>query len=212
MWNLSRLQETEAAELYESLFAASSEPLIERLRELVENPPTAPPNIDRLADELNELIYDALSCSVGDRSPRPKHWKWFWSSALADAAAYRDTCYRKWRRAVGLAKTDWWIRHREAHLAFRRDIKAARRRAYRGAFCNALERDFVRATSKIRTIRRRRQQQHSLSTQMDPAPPPRLWANTYLQCAMVACFHPIDPIPHHFPTQSTTTLLSTALT
>ncbi|KAG2178935.1 hypothetical protein INT43_001782 [Umbelopsis isabellina] len=168
MWNLSRLQETDCFELYESIFAASSEPLLEQLRDLVDHPPTTTPNIDQLADSLNELIYDALTRSVGDRSPRPKHWKWFWSKSLAAAAAYRDTCYRKWRRAIGVEKADWWTQHREAHLAFRRDIKAARRRAYQ-AFCNALERDFVKATSKIKVIRRRRQQQHSFVHPDEPS-------------------------------------------
>jgi hypothetical protein len=160
MWNLSRLQEMETAEVYEQIFATASAPLLERLQDLVEHPPPQSPNIDQLANELNELIYDSLTHSVGDRTPRPKHWKWFWTSALADAAAYREKCYRRWRRADGLAKLEWWVRHQDAHLAFRRDIKAARRRAYR-AFCESLERDFVSATSKIKTIRRRRQQQHS---------------------------------------------------
>lgn len=104
MWNLSKLQELDIAELYETIFAASSESLLERMHDLVDHPPPSAPNIDQLADPLNELIYDALSRSVGDRSPRPKHWKWFWTEALAAAAAYRDTCYRKWRRAVGVEK------------------------------------------------------------------------------------------------------------
>jgi hypothetical protein len=109
MWNLSRLQEMETAEVYEQIFATGSAPLLERLQDLVEHPPTQSPNIDQPANELNELIYDALTHSVGDRTPRPKHWKWFWTTALADAAAYREKCYHRWRRADGLAKLEWWV-------------------------------------------------------------------------------------------------------
>jgi hypothetical protein len=129
IWNISRTQEIDPAELYEFLFSVSSEMLLERLRGLVGDPSTPPSNIGRLANELNELIYDTLSRSVGDQSPRPKRWNWFWSVALADSAAYRETCHRKWRRAVGLNKIDWWFRHQEAHLAFRRDFKATSRSA-----------------------------------------------------------------------------------
>lgn len=160
MWNLSRLQESDCCDLYESLFSTTSQDLRDRLHDIVHHPPDTQPDIDQLAEDLNELVYAALSHSVGDRSPRPKHWKWFWSPSLAASAAYRDNCYRQWRRAQGLSKVDWWQRHRDAHIAFRRDIKAARRQAYR-AFCEALARDFGRATSKIKTIRRRRQQNHT---------------------------------------------------
>jgi len=198
MWNLTKLQESDAAELYETIFAASSESLLERLRDLVDHPPSSAPDIDQLADSLNELIYDALSRSVGDRQPRPKHWKWFWSKDLAAAAAYRDTCYRKWRRAVGLDKAVWWTRHREAHLTFRLNIKAARRRAYR-SFCDALERDFVRATSKIKVIRRRRQQTHSFVHPDGPSAAAAVMSQHLSSVCDGRLLPPARPIPRPLP-------------
>lgn len=147
MWNLSRLLEEEPRDYHVTLFTTSSQTLRDRLQALVDHPPETKPPIDALAAELNELIYAALSESVGDRQPRPKHWKWFWTPALEAAAKLRDRFYRRWKEAIGLAKIQWWERHQEAHLAFRRDIKQARRQAYR-AFCEALARDLVRRPLK----------------------------------------------------------------
>ncbi|KAG2178934.1 hypothetical protein INT43_001781 [Umbelopsis isabellina] len=75
-----------------------------------------------------------------------------------DAAAARDYCYRSWNRAVGLDKIPWWESYLTALHAFRLGVKRARRQAYR-AFCDALERNFAAATSKIKAIRCLRQTQ-----------------------------------------------------
>ncbi|KAG2178938.1 hypothetical protein INT43_001785, partial [Umbelopsis isabellina] len=158
MWNLSRLQEDEVSALYVRAFSSASQALRVRLLAHLDQPQLGRPDIDGLAEELNELIYSALSRSVGDKKPRPKHWKWFWTPALMDAAAARDYCYRRWNRAVGLDKIPWWERYLTALHAFRLGVKRARRQAYR-AFCDALERNFAAATSKIKAIRRRRQTQ-----------------------------------------------------
>jgi hypothetical protein len=158
MWNLSRLQEEEVCDLYVRAFSSASHALRARLLVHLEQPHLGRPNIDQLTDELNELIYFTLSQSVGDKKPRPKYWKWFWTPALIDAAAARDYCYRRWNRAVGLEKVPWWERYLATLHAFRRGVKRARRQAYR-AFCDALERNFAAATSKIKAIRRRRQVQ-----------------------------------------------------
>jgi hypothetical protein len=77
MWNLSQLQEVEPSELYESIFADSRASARAVYVNSLIAPPTSRSNIEQLADELNELIYDALTRYVGDRSPRPKHRKWF---------------------------------------------------------------------------------------------------------------------------------------
>jgi hypothetical protein len=158
MWNLSRLQEEEVCDLYVRAFSCASQALRDRLLAHVDQPQLGRPNIDQLTDELNELIYSTLSQSVGDKKPRPKHWKWFWTPALIEAAAVRDYYYRRWNRAIGLDKVPWWERYLEARHTFRLGVKRARRQAYR-AFCNALERNFAAATSKIKAIRRRRQLQ-----------------------------------------------------
>lgn len=168
MWHLSRLQEDEPRDFYVYLFETASAPLRARLQALLDHPPAARPDIDDMSDQLNDLIYSALSQSVGDRPSRPKHWKWFWTAELAAAAARRNHHYRRWREAVGVDKAEWWNLYRTALLDFRRDVKRARRQAYR-AFCDALELNFAKATSKIKAIRRRRQQSPSFTHPDGPA-------------------------------------------
>lgn len=167
-WHLSRLQEDEPREYYVHLFETASAPLRDRLQALLDHPPAARPDIDDMSDQLNDLIYSALSQSVGDRPSRPKHWKWFWTAELAAAAARRNHHYRRWRKAVGVDKAEWWNLYRTALFDFRRDVKRARRQAYR-AFCDALELNFAKATSKIKAIRRRRQQSPSFTHPDGPA-------------------------------------------
>lgn len=111
LWNLSRLQEKEVADLYVRTFSSASQDLRARILTQLNQPELGRPDIDRLAEELNELIYAALSRSVGDKQPRPKHWKWFWTPALMNAAAARDYFYRRWHRAPGLDKIPWWERY-----------------------------------------------------------------------------------------------------
>ncbi|KAH8555845.1 hypothetical protein BGW37DRAFT_402128, partial [Umbelopsis sp. PMI_123] len=87
---------------------------------------------------------------------------------LAERAKRRDRYYRRWQQAIGLDKITWWERYHREHQEFRSDVRRTRRQAYR-AFCAALERDFSKASSKIKAIRRRRQQPPTFSHPHGPA-------------------------------------------
>ncbi|KAG1608578.1 hypothetical protein G6F44_013700 [Rhizopus delemar] len=85
--------------------------LVNLILRLVQHPPSSRPPIDDLNASLNNIIYRSLDSSVGDRPPRPSHWKKYWTQQLQDAADYRNRCYRRWRRAFGIDKVYWWHQH-----------------------------------------------------------------------------------------------------
>ncbi|KAI9007580.1 hypothetical protein CLU79DRAFT_723522 [Phycomyces nitens] len=98
----------------------------------------------------------------------PSKWKKFWTPALQAAADHRDGCYKQWRRACGIDKINWWSRHQHAHQEFRQQVQTAKRQSWH-AFCRSLERDFAKATSKIKQIKRRRQPKHVFQHDDGPA-------------------------------------------
>jgi hypothetical protein len=168
LWNLSRLAEPGLVDLYRQTFFSSTSSLSQHLEELIQHPPPTRPPIDDIATSLTDLITSALDQAVGNRPHRPKHWQWFWTADLQQRAHYREHCYRKWRRTVGIEKAEWWQRHNEATDAFRRAVKSARRQAYQN-FCRAMERNPSKAMTTIKHLRRRRQDQPAFTTLEGPA-------------------------------------------
>ena len=167
LWHLSRLQEEPSRDLYIHQFKNNSQDLLGRLREIAENPPPQQPPIDDLSTELTEYIYQSLTSSIGNRQHRPKEWKWFWTPQLEEAAKLRDRLYRRWRRAVGLDKVEWWERHQQAHAEFRTAVKESRRQAWRN-HCDAMARDPMKAASKVKQLRRRKMQSHTFTHENGP--------------------------------------------
>ncbi|KAG1436568.1 hypothetical protein G6F56_013503 [Rhizopus delemar] len=104
LWNLSRLAEPDPCQLYIETFRSLSAPLTSQLKRLVQHPPSSCPPIDDLNASLNDIIYRSLDTSVGDRPPRPSHWKKYWTSDLQASADRRNMFYRRWRRASGIDK------------------------------------------------------------------------------------------------------------
>ncbi|KAG1436147.1 hypothetical protein G6F56_013683 [Rhizopus delemar] len=94
---------------------------------LVQHPPVSKPDIDDLNVSLNSIIYKSLDTSVGDRPPRPSHWKKYWTQQLQDAADLRNRFYRRWRRASGIDKIYWWSQHQQANASFRQAVATAKR-------------------------------------------------------------------------------------
>ncbi|KAG1436515.1 hypothetical protein G6F56_013528 [Rhizopus delemar] len=119
LWNLSRLAEPDPCQLYIETFRSLSAPLTSQLRRLVQHPPSSCPPIDDLNASLNDIIYRSLDTSVGDRPPRPSHWKKYWSADLQASADRRNMFYRRWRRASGIDKVFWWNKHQQASASFR---------------------------------------------------------------------------------------------
>lgn len=159
LWNLSRLREPEIRELYQSTFATQTAELKTQLEELRSSPPTTRPPIDNINDQLNTVIYTALDKSVTPRQPRPKYWKKFWTKDLQDLAEARERCYKRWRRAIGIDKVQWWQRHIEAQDRFHRALRKAKRESWK-VFCQKLERgDFSQVLHRISRITARRKSQ-----------------------------------------------------
>ncbi|KAG0941607.1 hypothetical protein G6F31_014990 [Rhizopus arrhizus] len=154
LWNLSRLGEPDPCQLYQDTFRSSSAPLLSQLKRLVQHPPSSRPPIDDLNASLNSIIYRSLDSSVGDRPPRPSHWKKYWTQQLQDAADFRNRCYRRWRRAFGIDKVYWWHQHQQANTSFRQAVANAKRLSWQ-AFCKSLESDFTKAVSKVKQLNRR---------------------------------------------------------
>ncbi|CAO3703465.1 unnamed protein product [Rhizopus stolonifer] len=162
LWNLSRLGEPDPCQLYQDTFRSSSAPLLSQLKRLVQHPPPSRPPIDDLNASLNDIIYRSLDSSVGDRPPRPSHWKKYWTQQLQDAADFRNRCYRRWRRAFGIDKVYWWHQHQQANTSFRQAVATAKRLSWQ-AFCKSLESDFTKAISKVKQLKRRHQSSASFS-------------------------------------------------
>ncbi|KAG1294037.1 hypothetical protein G6F64_013477 [Rhizopus arrhizus] len=135
LWNLSRLGEPDRCQLYQDTFRSSSTALLSQLKRLVQHPPSSRPPIDDLNASLNNIIYRSFDSSVGDRPPRPSHWKKYWTQQLQDAADFRNRCY-----PVATAKRLSWQ-----------------------AFCKSLETDFTKAISKVKQLKRRHQSSSSFS-------------------------------------------------
>ncbi|KAG0780410.1 hypothetical protein G6F21_012145 [Rhizopus arrhizus] len=154
LWNLSRLGEPDPCQLYQDTFRSSSAPLLSQLKRLVQHPPSSRPPIDDLNASLNNIIYRSLDSSVGDRPPRPSHWKKYWTKQLQDAADFRNRCYRRWRRAFGIDKVYWWHQHQQANVSFRQAVATAKRLSWQ-AFCKSLESDFTKAISKVKQLKHR---------------------------------------------------------
>ncbi|OAD65301.1 hypothetical protein PHYBLDRAFT_176220 [Phycomyces blakesleeanus NRRL 1555(-)] len=158
-WNLSRLQEPDVLKLYAHTFVTNSANLKSTLQSTLEHSPSSRPPIDTLTDELNSLIYNSLTSSIGNRSPRPSHWKKFWTSSLQAAAEHCDLCYKKWRHACGIDRIHWWDKHLKAQIDLRYQVQLAKHQSWH-SFCRSMERDFSKATSKIKKLKCQCQPQH----------------------------------------------------
>ncbi|KAG1444907.1 hypothetical protein G6F56_010111 [Rhizopus delemar] len=162
LWNLSRLGEPDPYKLYQDTFRSLSAPLTLQLKRLVQHPPSSCPPIDDLNASLNDIIYRSLDTSVGDRPPRPSHWKKYWTTDLQASADRRNMFYRRWRRASGIDKVFWWNKHQQAHASFRQAVATAKRLSWQ-AFCKSLESDFTKATAKVKQLKRRHQSSASFT-------------------------------------------------
>ena len=154
MWQLSKLKESDVANLYKNDFVSQTESLLSDLQSEVELITDRPelciqPDFDFLNERLCNAVYRALDWSVGVRPSRPKHWHKYWTSALQKSAEYRDHCYKKWRHSSVVDKLLWWQKHQQAHRQFRHDVLVAKWLPWRD-YCHSLEVDFDKAQSQIK--------------------------------------------------------------
>ncbi|EIE88737.1 hypothetical protein RO3G_13448 [Rhizopus delemar RA 99-880] len=198
LWNLSRLGEPDPCQLYQDTFRSSSAPLLSQLKRLVQHPPSSRPPIDDLNASLNNIIYRSLDSSIGDRPPRPSHWKKYWTQQLQDAADYRNRCYRRWRRAFGIDKVYWWHQHQQANVSFRQAVTNAKRLSWQ-AFCKSLESDFTKAISKVKQLKRRHQSSASFSHPDGPSKAVEVMASHLASVFDGSLLPPTRPLPPPSP-------------
>ncbi|CAO3611956.1 unnamed protein product [Mucor hiemalis] len=149
LWNLSRLNEDGPQDLYLHNFVTRAESLYLSILDLLQHPPSSRPDIDGICHQLNDVIYTSLDVSIGSRRPRPPaHDKKYWTPLLQQAADHRDKLYSRWRRASGIDKAEQYNLFQRAQQSFRTAVLCAKRQSFR-AFCDLLDKDFVKATSTI---------------------------------------------------------------
>ncbi|KAJ8652485.1 hypothetical protein O0I10_011883 [Lichtheimia ornata] len=168
-WHLHRLSESQPRQQYIDQFENNTRELTHILTNAISDSQTNP-SIESLATSLNQAIYDALDTTIGAKpSSTPKsRTKWFWTEEIHKAMAHREHCYRKWRKAKGMNKVTWWIKHQEARAKVRLTVNTRRRHTWQ-QFCNNVANgEFTKALAIISKIKRNR----TLSpTFADPAGP-----------------------------------------
>ena len=69
----------------------------------------------RRIEEFNyyicQTIYDSLDATCGRVTSVFNYWQDFWITEVLQAIETREHYYRKWRKAYGLNKLQYWIRH-----------------------------------------------------------------------------------------------------
>ncbi|KAG1546448.1 hypothetical protein G6F49_010495 [Rhizopus delemar] len=113
-------------------------------------------------------IYTSLYDSCGRASHSTDPLRDFWTGKLQEAYDYRELCYRKWRKAYGLNKLHYWLKHQEARATLRRLITQRRQGTWTN-FCKQMaSEEYTKAISKISCIRKNRTLKPTFSTPESP--------------------------------------------
>jgi hypothetical protein len=191
LWKMSVLDEHKSAELYKSLFRVKVSPIKNALLAEVKyslelyarnNSRTSthaipfqhnrePPDVDRLADRLTEIIHYCLDHSVGRKKPpRPPGNARFWTDRLQSLVDSREDTRRAWKRAPdGVGKAVFWKEYVAACDAFTCELKRRRRETWK-QFCDKLSNgDFAETTTIIKRMRRNRTMSPGFSHPEGPA-------------------------------------------
>lgn len=194
LWNLSRLSKPDVLQKYRSTFQSLVSPLTASLTDLVSSPPITYPPIDSLNDTLNDCFYKSLDASIGTTTPRPVHWKKYWTQEIQDAARLRDDYYRRWRWSKpGIDKVKWWGEHKIANKAFRSLVQAAKRRSW-NAFKEEMQSNFSKATKTISRLKKRHGASASFSHNDGPTAALEVMS-THLASVYDGSFLPVDRLP-----------------
>lgn len=156
-WKLYKLSDPKARQNYIDHFSTNIRELTYTLDNLVESA-NPQPNIDELTKQLNDALYTSLDTALGAKTPsaKPARQKWFRNNDIQKAINHREYCYRKWRKASGLNKLHWWIKHQEARAHVRLKVNKRRGETWR-KFCSKLDNgDFNKALATISKIKRNR--------------------------------------------------------
>ncbi|KAG1458120.1 hypothetical protein G6F46_006056 [Rhizopus delemar] len=124
--------------------------------------------IEQFIRQLCQAIYHSLDTSCGRQLQPVEPLKDFWTEDMQKAYEYRERCYRKWRKAQGLSKLKYWLKHQEARAALRRLIQKKRKENWEH-FCQQLtSSQYAKAIAKFSRIRKRRTISPTFSTMEGP--------------------------------------------
>ncbi|KAG1177556.1 hypothetical protein G6F36_010796 [Rhizopus arrhizus] len=165
-WHLGKLKDPNKRAIYLQRFRELSAPLLHyhKTHPSPSNFRTAITYIEKFNTDLCQAIYISLDDSCG-RVTNPKDpTSDFWTKEMQAAFEYQELCYRKWRKAHGLNKLQYWLKHQEARAAVCRLITQRRRATWKD-FCDRLATgDYDKAISKISRIRKNRTLKPAFST------------------------------------------------
>lgn len=136
MWNINRLKNPKVELKYRQLFESELQNLDNQSVTTIDSNTTAYEHIEYLSEGLVSAIYSALDHTCQRRpNQRRDSRSDFWTPQLQQAFEYRENCYKRWRKAVGIRKLQLWIHHQKARAEFRLLLKR-RRLAQWENFCN----------------------------------------------------------------------------
>ncbi|KAG1298434.1 hypothetical protein G6F66_001737 [Rhizopus arrhizus] len=171
-WRLSRLKSPKIFKQYIKEFETAAQNILKShtitIATSFRDHQTATTYIEQFNRQLCQAIYHSLDTSCGRRLQPVEPLKDFWTEDMQKAYEYRERCYRKWRKAQGLNKLKYWLKHQEARAALRRLIQKRRKENWE-YFCQQLaSSQYAKAIAKISRIRKRRTISPTFSTMEGP--------------------------------------------
>ncbi|KAG0167038.1 hypothetical protein DFQ29_000672, partial [Apophysomyces sp. BC1021] len=166
LWRLSKLKDENIREQYVTNCTNNLHSLQEDLDNhvsIAQASITIPANLPEVIEDITSCLYDVLYQTMDETlgsTPGGQHRQNdFWTKELQRLVNHREFCYKKWRRAYGMNKLTWWLRHQEAGKALRQRSRETWRR-----LCTQLETDdYSKTTATIKRIRQRRTIQSTFS-------------------------------------------------
>ncbi|KAG2225960.1 hypothetical protein INT45_006656 [Circinella minor] len=170
LWNLNKLKDSNTLQQYNTTFMNNMELLNKDIEQCYNNiqcstilPPTLRTTIENITTCFYTNLYNTMDSILGRAIPGQKQRDDFWTSELQHLVDKREHYYQKWRRALGMNKLTWRLRHQEARAKVRRALKKRSRETWR-TFCKKLEQEeYTKTTAIIKKIRQRRTLQHTYS-------------------------------------------------
>lgn len=171
VWNLGKLKEPEVQKAYiQHIQAAlvSLGPSNEHTWMQTANKHVVQQHIEEYNQSLCKIIYDSLDITCGQIIQSKNPLRSFWTDDILQALDIREHYYRKWRKAYGLNKLRYWIKHQEACAQLKRLIHRRRRETW-NKFCHQMATgEYTKAIAKISKIRKRRTLKPTFSTPQGP--------------------------------------------
>jgi hypothetical protein len=134
----------------------------------ITNEHVAQQHIEEFNHSLCKAIYDSLDTTCGRTIQTNGSLRDFWTADMLQAIDTRERYYRKWRKAYGLNKPRYWLKHQEACARLKRLIYQRRRETW-NKFCHQMATgEYTKAIAKISKIRKNRTLKPTFSTLQRP--------------------------------------------